>query len=87
MKIVRWFKSMTLEGKIKRDISSISAPKGKLQVQLLEEKIDGEDAYRFNVTRSSIGSYQSLPVVLTSSQVQELTNSLSRELKHNVTSS
>lgn len=83
MNIIRWFKSMTLEGKIKRDISSISAPKGKLQVQLLEEKIDDEDAYRFNVTRSSIGSYQSLPVVLTRSQVQELTNSLSRELKHN----
>jgi len=87
MKIFQWFKTMTFEGKIKKEISSISADNGKLQVQLLDKKINGEDAYRINLTRTSVASIQSLPIVLSSSQIRELTNSIFRELEHNDTSS
>ena len=87
MKIFQWFKAMTFEGKIKKEISSISADNGKLQVQLLDKKINGEDAYRINLTRTSVASIQSLPIVLSSSQIRELTNSIFRELEHNDTSS
>lgn len=87
MKIFQWFKTMTFEGKIKKEISSISADNGKLQVQLLDKKINDEDAYRINLTRTAVASIQSLPIVLSSSQIRELTNSISRELEHNDTSS
>lgn len=78
MWLIDWFRNTTLEGPIKRNLSSFDASsgRGKLEVQELDKKFDGQRTFRFNIQRTTIGSYQSLPIVLTESQVEELHQSL-----------
>ena len=74
MGIINWFKNTTLEGKLKKKIGSIKALKGKgrLEIDLLESQVDGEDAYRVNIVRSTLTSHQSLPIVVSKKELEQL---------------
>jgi len=85
MGLFDWFRKTTMDGRIKRELSSLDAStgKGKLQVQELEKTVNGQRAFRFNIQRSTVSSYQSLPIVLTESQVKELNQHLWSAIESN----
>ncbi len=85
MGLFEWFKKTTADGRIKRYIGEFKASsgKGKLQVQELEKSIDGQRSFRINLIRTTIASYQSLPIVLTESQIKELSKNIQETLETN----
>jgi len=85
MGLFEWFKKTTTDGRIKRYVGEFKASsgKGKLQIQELEKSIDGQRSFRVNLIRATIASYQSFPIVLTESQMKELSESIQGTLKIN----
>ncbi|MCI5208202.1 MAG: hypothetical protein D3910_05295 [Candidatus Electrothrix sp. ATG2] len=81
MGIINWFKNTTFEGKLKKRVGSIKSLKGKgrLEIDLLESKVDGEDVYRVNIVRSTIASYQSLSIVVSGKELEQLAKQISRK--------
>ncbi|WPD23637.1 MAG: hypothetical protein SD837_03555 [Candidatus Electrothrix scaldis] len=74
MGLINWLKTTTFEGKIKKKIGRIKAVKGKgrLEIDLLEAKKDGEKTYRVNIVRYTVASYQFLPIVVSENELKQL---------------
>jgi hypothetical protein len=82
LKLFEWFKKTTFEGKILDEIADVSACQGygKLQIQKLDKTIDGKYMYRINIVRTSFGSYQSLPIVLSESDLLNLASNIEKRI-------
>ncbi|HEY5994260.1 MAG TPA: hypothetical protein VIU46_06610 [Gallionellaceae bacterium] len=82
MGIIDWFKRTTLEGTIEKELGSFKAINGwgKLEVQKLVDKVNGESVYRINTIRTTALSYESIPIVLSQSQIMQLVNQLEKEI-------
>lgn len=46
--------------------------KGRLEIDLLEAKKDGEKTYRVNIVRYTVASYQFLPIVVSENELKQL---------------
>ncbi|MCI5142382.1 MAG: hypothetical protein D3909_11840 [Candidatus Electrothrix sp. ATG1] len=82
MGIINWFKNKTVEGKIKKRVGSIKSLKGKgrLEIDLLEAKVDDEDVYRVNIVRYTLASHQSLSIVVSGKELGQLAKQITSEI-------
>ena len=75
MGLVDWFRSTTFEGTIKRDLGSVTLHKGPIKTRVQLQELEPKDSvrrFRLNLVSTSVLSWQSVPLVLTEPQMQQL---------------